>query len=81
MNFPQIRQRPKVPLPYWYRFFNANGKLHAAIVLSSASDDEACELAAELLSKSECSTALVFEGDRLIYKIGRDGGASDPAIL
>jgi hypothetical protein len=56
---------------YRYSFFEPDGRLHATLLLYSSSDEEACELANDLLNRSECAQVELSRRGRLVYRIGR----------
>jgi hypothetical protein len=57
---------------YRYTFLGLDGRLTAALMLHAGSDEDACELGSELLSKSECSALEITQADKVIFLIGRD---------
>ena len=58
---------------YRYSFLNTQGAIEASLILYAENDESACELASELLSRSECTFVEVRFGPRLIFQIRRDG--------
>ena len=58
---------------YRYSFLNAQGVVDASLILHSDTDDSACDLASELLSRSECTFVEVRRGAKLIFQVKRDG--------
>lgn len=64
---------------YRYTFLGLDGRLNAALMLHAGSDEDACELGSELLSKSECSALEITKADRVIFLIGRDD-KHDPRV-
>ena len=62
---------------YRYNFLDEKGLVGATLVLYSASDDAACDLASDLLSRSECAFVEVRKGASLIFQIGRGGSNSN----
>ena len=56
---------------YHYTFLDMDGRTGAVLTLDSPSDDVACELANEMLSKSAFSALELRIGRTLIYRIGR----------
>jgi hypothetical protein len=58
---------------YRYRFLDTRGHLFADLNLHADSDDSACELGDELLSRCDCSLLEIRRGVRLIYRIGKGG--------
>ncbi len=58
---------------YRYSFLNTQGAVDATLILHSDSDESACDLASELLSRSECIFVEVRRGSKLIFQIRRDG--------
>lgn len=57
--------------PYRYSFFESDGRLHATLLLYSRTDEDACELANDLLSRSEYTQVELHQRDTLVYRIGR----------
>ena len=65
---------------YRYSFFERDGRLHATLLLYSRSDEEACELANDLLSRSECAEVELSHRGGLVYRVGRaDTGETNVA--
>ena len=62
---------------YRYNFLNENGIVEGSLVLHAASDLAACELASDLLNRSECSFVEVRKGASLIFQIGTGGSKSN----
>jgi hypothetical protein len=58
---------------YRYRFLDTRGHLFADLNLHADSDDSACELGNELLSRCDCPLLEIRCGVRLIYRIGKAG--------
>ena len=61
---------------YRYRFLDTRGHLFADLNLHADSDDSACDLGNELLSRCDCSLLEIRCGVRLIYRIGKAGTPS-----
>ena len=61
---------------YRYSFLDEQGSISASLVLDSETDEAACDLASELLSRSECSFVEVRRGAKLIFQIRRDVSVS-----
>ena len=61
---------------YHYKFLDTHRGAGETLVLRSPSDDAACELASDLLSRSESSFVEVRKGTKLIFQIGRAGSGS-----
>ena len=66
---------------YRYNFLDQNRIAEATLVLYAASDEAACDLASDLLSRSEALFVEVRSGSRLIFQIGRSAADSNrPAV-
>jgi hypothetical protein len=50
--------------------------MSTSLILDSETDEAACDLASELLSRSQCSSVEVRRGARLIFQIRRPGSTS-----
>ena len=57
---------------YRYTFLGMDGRLNAELILHAGSDEAACELGSDLLSKSECSALEITKADKVIFLAGRD---------
>ena len=55
---------------YRYNFFAGEDRTEAAFILYSASDDAACELASEVLAKSDWLFVEVWRGADMIFQPG-----------
>ena len=56
---------------YRYTFLGMDGRLNAELILHAGSDEAACELGSDLLSKSECSALEITKADKVIFLVGR----------
>ena len=61
---------------YRFRTLQANKVPDAEFIRNAASDDEACEIASDLLDESECPLVEVWQAGQRIYVVGK---ISDPA--
>ena len=61
---------------YRYAFLDEDGFVEGSVVLCAASDKDACELASDLLKRSECPFVQVRKGTSIIFQIGRGGSNS-----
>jgi hypothetical protein len=62
---------------YRYSFSNEQGAIEASLILHSEGDEAACDLASELLSRSESFFVEVRRGPWLIFQIRRDASNGD----
>ena len=64
---------------YRFRVLQANKKPDAEFTMSAASDDEACEIARDLLDETECPLIEVWQAGQRIYGVGKISSSSKPS--
>jgi hypothetical protein len=70
---PEKSQGRRLMNGYRYNFLDENGMVEGGLVLHAESDQAACELASDLLARSECSFIEVRKGAGLIFQVTRGG--------